>query len=1158
MRIKEIEVNEEGLYFYPKELKDEIIKPSFKASKKVQLLVGYFSIDSFLPIIEGLEVFFNNEGIVRVNIGVPRSGLDPHNKKLVEALRLAESNDEVVKAYTDEIIYQAGRLENELRKDRIRTFAYLIKKGSVQVKFSILKDAHVHTKIFIFEDEEDGLAVSGAANFSVNAFESDHNNMHVFQSYEDEKTAKQFKKLKNKVERYWNNEEEGVDVIEGTYELANELLKAVGEKSIEKIITSLSSVLEVENLYNSILKSPIWLEYTLSKSALWPHQIGTVQEALQKWPIKNLFADEVGLGKTLEVGATLKYLHTHKNIKKVLILCPASVTTQWQDEMKKHFGMNFFVYDNKERAFVDCNEDLHFVNNIKKYDNSFPDLSIMGKERAAGKFGNHLFKESNEFPELLILDEAHHARAQIKNNVYSQTLLRELIQSIQDKVTHILFASATPLRKDVMEYYFLLQLLGIESWLSQKQYKKTLLELGKESNKIDPLIISTIFGILQKTISTLVKPPVELTEEESYVFHQVCSGKLKKETLLNYLNYQEAIISLSVKLYPTSLFTSRNYRATLSKFPSYKFPKRNLEPSPIDEQQVSDDLQNFQYGLEEYANGKYLSTEIGFGTISRSALGKAAFKEAFVSSFFAAKQKLLNRREKIQGYLEDAKNHKSNNFNPENIIDSDDEESEEIDIGFNASKDTPDWDLIHDKGQSELLEVNALLELAENIEENCNDKNPDPKLLNLLEIIQKHFEKTDKPILVFARYLSTIDAAVKFIDSELGENLEGIGIYKGGGDISVKFKSLPNYQKKTKDNVKEYLNKGMIDILFCTTAAQEGVNLQAASAMVNIDVPWIPSDLEQRIGRIARLGQEADEVTIFNLWYPNSYEGKIYKKLLERKDLLELALGEFPEIVAEAIKAESLQHNTLDNSGGMIKTLTKAKLDISYVAISKLWNSSKSDTSPRADEFRKNLKELYTYLDIDSSKYTVSPGKDNSISFRNIEFIEKIKHLEFKTDKNTAVFEIYGRDDGKIYGFMTAPVGPQESYDITRLIQNPEIGLNVPAKRKFINPYSLPTLLKGLISDDEVKIQFLQSRELSSSKMHYVYQFLRTYKYYFPEWLLPQHYILNNNLKKFEIENLQSSENNDLLLKKPWTMNLQGTNSDDQMVSYRFIGTINF
>ena len=90
----------------------------------------------------------------------------------------------------------------------------------------------------------------------------------------------------------------------------------MGEKSIEKIITSLSSVLEVENLYNSILKSPIWLEYTLSKSALWPHQIGTVQEALQKWPIKNLFADEVGLGKTLEVGATLNIYTLIKILRK--------------------------------------------------------------------------------------------------------------------------------------------------------------------------------------------------------------------------------------------------------------------------------------------------------------------------------------------------------------------------------------------------------------------------------------------------------------------------------------------------------------------------------------------------------------------------------------------------------------------------------------------------------------------------------------------------------------------------------------------------------------------------------------------------------------------------------------------------------------------------
>ena len=75
---------------------------------------------------------------------------------------IAESNDEIVKAYGDEIVYKAGQLKNELRKDRIRTFAYLIKKGSVRVKFAILKDGHVHSKVFIFKSRPVTLAIAAA------------------------------------------------------------------------------------------------------------------------------------------------------------------------------------------------------------------------------------------------------------------------------------------------------------------------------------------------------------------------------------------------------------------------------------------------------------------------------------------------------------------------------------------------------------------------------------------------------------------------------------------------------------------------------------------------------------------------------------------------------------------------------------------------------------------------------------------------------------------------------------------------------------------------------------------------------------------------------------------------------------------------------------
>ena len=68
-------------------------------------------------------------------------------------------------------------------------------------------------------------------------------------------------------------------------------------------------------------------------------------------------------------------------------------------------------------------------------------------------------------------------------------------------------------------------------------------------------------------------------------------------------------------------------------------------------------------------------------------------------------------------------------------------------------------------------------------------------------------------------------------------------------------------------------------------------------------------------------------------------------------------------------------------------------------------------------------------------------------------------------------------------------------------------------------------------------------------------EFTRTYKYYFPEWLLPQHNIFNTDLRTPEIKDLQFAENQEILLKKPWMKNLDLKNHPQ--VSYRYIGTIN-
>ena len=77
--------------------------------------------------------------------------------------------------------------------------------------------------------------------------------------------------------------------------------------------------------------------------------------------------------------------------------------------------------------------------------------------------------------------------------------------------------------------------------------------------------------------------------------------------------------------------------------------------------------------------------------------------------------------------------------------------------------------------------------------------------------------------------------------------------------------------------------------------------------MINVDVPWVPSELEQRIGRIARLGQKKPVVTVHNLWYPNGIEAEIYRRLILRQKDMWFAIGTFPEQIGDEIR------NAVDN-----------------------------------------------------------------------------------------------------------------------------------------------------------------------------------------------------------------------------------------------------
>ena len=101
-----------------------------------------------------------------------------------------------------------------------------------------------------------------------------------------------------------------------------------------------------------------------------------------------------------------------------------------------------------------------------------------------------------------------------------------------------------------------------------------------------------------------------------------------------------------------------------------------------------------------------------------------------------------------------------------------------------------------------------------------------------------------------------------------------------------------------RDEVKRRFREGEADLLLCTDAAAEGLNFQFCGALINYDMPWNPMRVEQRIGRIDRLGQAHPAIRIVNLHYAGTVETDVYRALRTRINLFESVVGPLQPILA--------------------------------------------------------------------------------------------------------------------------------------------------------------------------------------------------------------------------------------------------------------------
>ena len=1096
-------------------LLNNVIKPALKENTKTfKALSAYYSIGSLEAIGKTLDYFLSNEGTIQIVIG------DQLTDERTLRGASVDLQKEEINNFQKKLREDAELLRNENSRFTIATIAYLILDKKLQLKVANYKNGELwHPKMYLLEDRDGNkIAATGSGNMTAQGFEKNYETHKIFTSWDFGEDYFESEDPEDPVDeeifwRIWNNNDENTEVKELDSEYAQKLLEAIGNPSREKVLNNANRKakdIQNENLLDfkkDLQTSPIFHEFNLGKSALYPHQINAVQKALKMWPIRILFSDEVGLGKTLELGTLIAYLIKNKLVDDVLVLAPPTLTEQWQDEMKQHFDLDFARYDRTKKSWVYKDEEFQSIqeNTPLRYNKNFPPLAIMSKSMAVRSNEQHIFLENDSYPDFLVIDEAHHARMHRGyDGSAKKTNFRRVVEQISNEIKHIAFATATPMRKNIDEYFFLLDLLGVEELISEKDYEKSLSIINDfytdRNNKFNLDDLSLIKDLLIKVIDKSEERFFHNSPEIYSLVNELKNGEVDNAWLFE---NSKKLIEFHTIYHPTRILTSRNVQENLNKFSEiYKIPKRTLRPSPILPIDISNELNDFFSSIMEYVDRFYQITELAITPDKQLPLGlrRHSLQERFASSFWSAKKSITNRREHLINSLEGFKENKITKEFFENSDESDDEDT--IIAGLTKGElVSVDWENVIKNCESEIRALNTYVDLAEIVINSTPEGiDPDPKINETVRLFSEHIDKNPgKPLLIFSKYTDTLNEVERAVISYCETNDIYMGYASYRGDYRrIKYANDREHRKAEKRDITRALNNGRIQVIFCSSAASEGLNLQAASYMINVDVPWVPSDLEQRIGRIARLGQKEDEVLIDNIWYPFSIESNMYKRLIDRQRDMSFAIGQFPDLIAEAIK------NFVDDKDAKkiektIDEINKKKNTYEMKVLNELWiQDGNEPLHPWGNVFRKEILEIMQKLDLNTESIDSNSGSLDILHFHLTEF-EEIFNQEPKEDgSNADLLGIYSNE--YLVGFKLLKDGEEN-------------GL-------LINPINFPQVLESLFFGSSLSIETYDKQLDTLNKL---FNFYLDIKY--PS-LLPVHHLISF------IENEISQESFDRELKE--------------------------
>jgi len=326
--------------------------PVLRESVEYDRATGFFSVDSLVHAASGVAGLIKNGGRMRLILGahdVPKELWDAYQMGLI-------SGRDVVEEVGRRIAMGLETVEDMLTKRRLEALAWMFSKGILEVRVVLPRHYYMGQtgifiyKVLIFKDREGNIiAAEGSANETEPAYTVNGERIVVFYSWRDG-DKERVSDLVQSFERIWNVEHpdfECFSLPEAVYRAIIEfaprsapragLDQQIGLEPIAKNLLPACRFVRILPRVRSIA------HMGLGPVRLYPHQVRAVNLAMERYPYRILFADEVGLGKTIEAGACIKLLWVTGFVRRVLVLAPKNVVRQWWDELRGKFSLPAYL-----------------------------------------------------------------------------------------------------------------------------------------------------------------------------------------------------------------------------------------------------------------------------------------------------------------------------------------------------------------------------------------------------------------------------------------------------------------------------------------------------------------------------------------------------------------------------------------------------------------------------------------------------------------------------------------------------------------------------------------------------------------------------------------------------------------------------------------------